>query len=143
MNNYPIPTFHFQVDWGGTNISFAEVSGLKVHTNVMEYRGGANLEYTPIKMPGMQSYSNLTLKRGIFKGDNEFYEWWDSVQLNKIERRDITITLLNGEHEPVVVWKIKNAWPTNVEVPNLNAQSNDIAIESMEIVNEGIVIQND
>ncbi len=140
---YPIVKFHFQVEWGGTKIGFTEVSGLDVESEVVEYREGASKEYSKIKMPGMQKYSNITLKRGTFATDNEYYEWWNTVSLNKIERRDITISLLNEEHEPVVIWKVKNAWPSKVQSTDLKAEGNEVAIETMEIVHEGLTIQNE
>ena len=143
MAEYPLPKFHFSVEWGGTKIGFTEVSGLDVETEVIEYREGSSPEYSKIKMPGMQKYSNVTMKRGTFKSDNEFYEWWNTVNLNTIERRDITISLLNEEHEPVVVWKLKNAWPTKVQSSDLKGDGNETAIESIEVVHEGLVIQND
>lgn len=142
-NEYPLPKFHFQVEWGGTQIGFTEVSGLDVETEVIEYRHGASPEYHKVKMPGMQKYSDITMKRGTFAGDNEFYDWWNTVALNTIERRDLTISLLNEEHEPVVVWKVKNAWPKKVQPTDLKADGNETAIESIEIAHEGIVIQND
>ena len=141
--NYPLVKFHFQVEWGGTKIGFTEVSGLDVETEVVEYREGNSPEYSKIKMPGMQKFSNLTLKRGTFKSDNEYFAWWNTVKLNTIERRDITISLLNEEHEPVVTWKVKNAWPTKIQSTDLKADGNEVAIESMEIVHEGLTIQND
>jgi len=143
MAEYPIVKFHFQVEWGGAKIGFTEVSGLDVETEVVEYREGASKEYSKIKMPGMQKFSNITLKRGTFATDNEYYEWWNTVKLNTIERRDITISLLNEEHEPVVVWKVKNAWPAKVQSTDLKADGNEVAIETMEIVHEGLTIQNE
>lgn len=140
---YPLVKFHFQVEWGGTKIGFTEVSGLDVESEVVEYRDGASREYSKLKMPGMQKYSNITLKRGTFKSDNEYFNWWNTVQLNTIERRDITISLLNEEHEPVVTWKVKNAWPTKVQSTDLKADGSEVAIESMELVHEGLSIQNE
>ena len=141
--SYPLSKFHFRVEWGGTNIGFTEVSGLDVETEVIEYRQGASHEYSKIKMPGMQKYSNITLKRGSFKSDNEYYKWWNTVKLNTIERRDITIMLLNEEHDPVITWKVKNAWPTKIQSTDLKADGNEVAIESMELVHEGLSIQNE
>jgi len=143
MANYPLPKFHFQVEWGGANIGFTEVSGLDVQTDPIEYRDGASPEYVKTKMPGMQKFSNITLKRGTFQGDNEFYAWWNTVALNTIERRDVTISLLNENHEPVIVWKVKSAWPIKVTSTDLKADGNEVAIESIELVHEGLVIQND
>ncbi len=143
MTTYPLVKFHFQVEWGGTKIGFTEVSGLDVEIDPIEFRDGASPEFSKRKMPGMIKYSNITLKRGTFQSDNEFYRWWNTVQLNQIERRDITISLLNEEHEPVVVWKIKNAWPVKVQSTDLKADGNEVAIESMELVHEGLTIQNE
>ena len=143
MAAYPLVKFHFQIDWGGTKIGFTEVSGLDVETEIVEYREGSSPEYSKIKMPGMQKFSNITLKRGTFKSDNEYFKWWNTVKLNTIERRDVTISLLNEEHAPVVTWKIKNAWPTKIQSTDLKADGNEVAIESMELAHEGLTIQND
>lgn len=143
MAAYPLVKFHFQVEWGGSKISFTEVSGLDVEIEPIEYRDGASPEFSKRKMPGMVKYSNITLKRGTFQGDNEYFNWWNTVQMNQIERRDITISLLNEEHEPVIVWKVKNAWPIKIQSTDLKADDNAIAIESMELVHEGLTIQND
>lgn len=142
MADYPIPSFHFQVAWGGAKLAFTEASGLKVETEMIEYRDGLSPEFSKIKMPGQRKFSDIMLKRGVFKGDNEFYEWWNTISLNTVERRDIVISLLDEKHEPVVVWKVKNAWPSSLEGPSLNASGSEVAIESMTIVNEGIVIEN-
>ena len=141
MAEYPLPKFHFQVDWGGTKLGFSEVSGLNVETQVIEYRDGIMPEYSKVKMPGMQKYGSLTLKRGMFQSDNEFYDWWNTVKQTKIERRDITISLLNEEHEPVMTWKIKNAWPTKVQSTDLKADGNDVAIETLELAHEGLTME--
>ena len=139
---YPLPVFHFRVDWGGSSFGFSEVSGLNMETQVIEYRDGSSPDYSTIKMPGMQKYGNLTLKRGVTAADNEFYNWWNTHQLNKIERRDITISLLNENHEPVVVWKVRNAFPMKVDGGSLKATGNEVSIESLEIAHEGISVEN-
>jgi len=141
MEEYPIPKFHFSVDWGGTRIGFTEVSGLDVQLDVIEYRAGDSPEYHKIKQPGMHKFSNITLKRGTFKGDNQYFEWLNTVQLNKIERRDVTITLLNENHEPVVTWAIKKAWPIKVQSTDLKADGNEVAIETLELAHEGLTMR--
>lgn len=140
MADYPLSKFHFQVDWGGTRLGFTEASGFTVETETIEYREGASPEYHKIQMPGMQKYTDITLKRGMMLGDNEFYDWWNTVQLNAIERRDITIKLLNENHEPVVTWQVKNAWPTKVESTDLKADGNEVAIETLVLKHEGLTI---
>jgi phage tail-like protein len=143
MAQYPIPKFHFQVEWGGAKIGFTEVSGLDVSTDVIEYREGSSKEYHKVKMPGMQKFSNITLKRGTFGGDNDFYDWYNTIALNTVQRRDLVISLLNEKHEPVVVWKIKNAFPVKVTSTDLKADGNEVAIETLEIAHEGLTIQNE
>lgn len=143
MAEYPLPKFHFQVEWGGSKIGFTEVSGLDITTEVIEYRDGASPEYSKVKMPGQRKFSNITLKRGTFATDNQFYTWFNTVSLNTIERRNLTVSLLNENHEPVVVWKIKNAWPTKITPTDLKADGNEVAIESLELAHEGLTIQNE
>jgi phage tail-like protein len=143
MAQYPIPKFHFQVEWGGAKIGFTEVTGLDASTDVIEYREGSSPEYHKVKMPGLQKFSNITMKRGTFKGDNDFYNWWNTIALNTVERRDLVISLLNENHEPVVVWKIKNAFPVKVQSTDLKSDGNEVAIESLEIAHEGLTIQNE
>jgi len=142
MTNYPLSKFHFQVNWGGTQIGFSEVSGLDIENEIIEYRQGASPDFSKIKMPGMMKYPNITLKRGMFQGDNEYYEWLNTIQLNTAERRDITISLLNEDHEPVVVWKVRQAWAAKISGTDLKADGNEVAIETLEIAHEGLTIQN-
>ncbi len=143
MEQYPLPKFHFQVEWGGARIGFTEVSGLDVETEVIEYREGNSPEYSKLKIPGMQKYANVTLKRGVVQADNDYFNWWNTVALNKVERRDITISLLNEEHAPVMVWKLKNAWAAKIQSTDLKADGNETAIESVQIVYDSMSIQNE
>lgn len=141
MANYPLPKFHFRVEWGGSKIGFTEVTGLNIENEMIEYRDGSSPEYHKIKMPGLQKYGNITLKRGMFNGDNEFFQWLNTVSLSKIERRDVTISLLNENHEPVYLWRVKNAFPTKVTAPDLKSDANEVAVETIEIAHEGLVIE--
>lgn len=124
-------------------MSFTEVTGLIVESEVIEYRTGDLPEFHKVKMPGPQKTGNITLKRGTLAGDNEMFKWWNTVKLNKIERRDVTISLLNEEHAPVVVWKVKNAWPVKLQATDLKADGKDVLIETLELANEGLTIQNE
>jgi phage tail-like protein len=143
MPDYPLPKFHFSVEFGnGVRANCTEVTGLAITCEPIEYRHGYQPDYTPIKMPGMKKYDNITLKKGTFPGDADFYLWLNSAALNTVERRDVIISLLNENHEPVVVWKIKNAWPTKVTSTDLNSTGNEVAIETLEIAHEGLTMEN-
>lgn len=142
--NYPLPKFHFQVEWGGTRIGFTEITGLSFETEVIEYREGSSPVYNKRKQPGLIKYSNVVLKRGVFLGDFEFFELWRKTMMfqegKEKFRRDINIKLLDEEHKPVITWSLSKAWPTKVEYGDLNADCNEILIESMELVHEGLSI---
>jgi phage tail-like protein len=142
--NYPLPKFHFQLDWGGTRIGFTEVSGLDFETEVIEYREGSSPTYNKSKQPGLTKFSNVTLKRGTFLGDFEFFEQWKKTQLfqegKEKFRRDVTIRLLDEEHQPVISWTLSKAWPSKIQSSDLKADANEVAIETMELVHEGLSI---
>jgi phage tail-like protein len=140
---YPLPVFHFVVEWGGVRIGFSEVSGLTQEVLPIEYRDGASPEYSSIKMPGLKKYSNITLKRGVVAADNDFFKWLNTIKLNKVERRDVLVSLLNEEHEPVMSWFVQNAFPVRVVGPGLRASGNEVAIESIELAHEGLKVQNE
>jgi phage tail-like protein len=141
--SYPRPAFHFTVQWGGQRAGFSEISGLTQENQAIEYRDGDFKEYSSIKMPGLRKFNNITLKRGIVDADNEFYDWLLTVKMNTVERRDLIISLLDEGFDPVVVWKVHNAFPVKVEGPALKATGNEVAIESIEIAHEGLQVQNE
>jgi len=141
MSNYPLPAYHFSVQWGGSKIGFTEVSGLDIFFDPIKYRdGNSNIEGAN-KMPGLIRYNNIILKRGLFKNDNEFIEWINTKKGTTIERRDVLIILLNEDHEPAITWKIKMAFPVRYSGPVLKANANEVAMEELELAHEGISVE--
>lgn len=143
MSTYPLTTSHFQVEWGGTRIGFTEVLGLSIAIEPINYREGNYVTYSPQKMPGQLKYNNITLKRGIVRSDNEFFNWLNTIKHNKIERRDLRISLLDENHESVMVWMLKSAYPVKIEWSDLKANANEPAVESIELTHEGMTVQNE
>jgi len=139
--SYPVSVFHFQVEWEGSRVGFTEVSGLDFEIQPIDYREGSYLDYQVTKMPGIPQFTNINLKRGILKGDNELAEWLSTIKLNEVERRNITISLLNEDHMPVVTWNVFNAWPCNLKGASLNSTSNEVAIEEVELCHEGLTVE--
>jgi phage tail-like protein len=137
-NIYPMPKFHFRVEWGGERLGFTEVTGLDMQVEAIEYREGSSLEYSKLKMPGMHKFSNITLKRGSVAGDSDFYKWINTINLTLVERRDVVISLLNEAHSPVLTWKAKNTFPVKLQASDLKADGNEVAIESLELAHEGL-----
>jgi phage tail-like protein len=142
--NYPLPKFHFQLEWGGTRVGFTEVSGLDFETQVIEYREGSNPAYHKSKQPGLTKYTDVVLKRGTFLGDFEYFELWKKTfmfQEGKEKfRRDVNIKLLDEEHKPIITWSLTKAWPSKIQSTDLKADGNEVAIETMTLVHEGLVI---
>lgn len=135
---YPLTAYHFQVEWSGSRVGFTEVTGLDHEVNVIPYREGNSPVYQPMLMPGQTQLSTVVLKRGMMPADSEFFTWINTIALNQVERRDITISLLNEQHEPAVSWKLRSAWPIALRGPVLNASRNEVAIETLELAHEGL-----
>lgn len=139
---WPLPKFHFQVKWDDTEVAFQEVSGLDMETQVIEYRAGNNPVFSTAKMPGMMKSGNITMKKGVFVKDNALFDWFAEIQMNVIKRKALTISLLDETQAPTMVWKVQNAFPVKITSTDLKADGNEVAVESIEIAHEGIVIEN-
>lgn len=141
-NVWPLPKFHFEVKWDTNVMSFQEVSGLDIQSEEIKYRAGDSKQFSVLKMPGMIKYGNVTMKKGVFKGDNKFWDWLNQIKLNTIKRVPVTISLLDETSSPTMVWTLANAWPTKISSTDLKSEGNEVAIETIEIVHEGLTIAN-
>ncbi|CAN5440673.1 hypothetical protein BH11BAC5_BH11BAC5_45880 [soil metagenome] len=141
MANNTISRYHFSVQWGGSRIGFTEVSGLDIEIEAVSFRDGSDPENSFRKIPGLRKFTDITLKRGIVKGDNELFEWLNTEKIGTIERRDVTISLLDENHAPVVIWRLKNAFPVKYQGPVLNAADSCVAIETLVLTHEGITVE--
>ena len=138
-NIWPLPKFHFKVEVeGGLVASFQEVSGLDTEVDVIEYRHGDSPEFSTIKMPGLRKPSDVTLKKGTFTGDIAFYEWFNEINMNTIERRTVQIMLLNESGDTEIVWTLTNAFPKQVQGTDLNSGNSEAAIETLVLAHEGL-----
>jgi phage tail-like protein len=117
--------------------SFSEVSGLDVSIDVIDYREGNSAGPFTQKLPGLNHVSNVVLKRGLTQ-DLSLWAWMNNVVTGNIQRAAVHITLLDQTDKPVLVWKLHNAWPCKWAGPLLNANSSDVAIETLEIAHEGL-----
>jgi phage tail-like protein len=118
--------------------SFAEVSGLEVAQDPIEYRNGSE-DITVRKMPGLKKFTNITLKRGI-TGDLAFWNWIVLGMNGTALRTEGSILLLNENKQEVMRWNFKRGWPCKFTGPGLNAKNNEIAMETVEICHEGLAI---
>ncbi|GGI52869.1 phage tail protein [Oxalicibacterium solurbis] len=139
---WPMPKFYFQVKWDSQVMSFQEITGLDIQSEEIKYRHGDSPEFSVIKMPGLKKVGNVTMKKGVFKGDNKFWDWFNQIKMNTIKRVPVTISLLDETGAPTMVWTLANAWPTKITGTDLKAEGNEVAIETIEIVHEGLTIAN-
>ncbi|MFT3781868.1 MAG: phage tail protein [Nibricoccus sp.] len=139
--NYPLPRNHFQVEWGGVRIGFCEVSGLAIEMEAPAFRDGSSKDNSNVTMPGAFKFRNLVLKRALEKGDDDFYEWLNKAKLNTTERRDVTVSLLDENHQPAMVWVFKRAFPVKLEYSTLDAQNCGPMMEVLEVTHEGMVVK--
>lgn len=139
---WPLPKFHFEVKWDTHVMSFQEVSGLDIQSEEIKYRAGGSTQFAVTKMPGIKKFGNVTMKKGVFKGDNTFWDWLNQIKMNTITRVPVTISLLDEKGAPTMVWTLTNAWPTKISSTDLKAEGNEVAIDTLEIVHEGLTIAN-
>lgn len=139
----PFTAFNFVVEIDGIAVAaFSEVSGLGSETEVIEYRTGDSKLGSTLKLPGLTKYPSIVLKRGLTR-DLSLWQWRKTVVDGATERRNGTIVLLAEDRTPVLRWRFRNGWPSKWEGPSLNARSRDIAIETLEIVHEGLELEGD
>ncbi len=139
---WPMPKFYFRVKWDSEEMSFQEISGLDIQSEEIKYRAGDSKDFSVIKMPGMKKVGNVTMKKGIFKGDNKFWDWFNQIKMNTIARKPVTISLLDEEGNDTMVWTLMNAWPSKITGTDLKSEGNEVAIETIEIVHDGLTIAN-
>ena len=136
--NDPFTSGNFRVEIQGiTAGSFSEVRGLEVSIDVVEYRAGDARLNTEQKLPGLYKVADVTLKRGLTR-DLALWSWITSAIVGNVNRTDVLVTLLDQMDNPVVVWKLRNAWPCKWSGPVLNAGCSDVAIEELVLCHEGL-----
>jgi phage tail-like protein len=139
---WPLPKFSFQVKWGSNVIAFQEVLGLDAEAQPIEYRSGYSKEFFTVKMPGIKKTVNVTMKKGVFKSDDKFWDWFNQIKMNTIKRVPVTISLLDESGSATMVWTLSNAWPTKITGTDLKSDSNEVTVESIELAHEGLTIAN-
>ena len=145
----PYQNFNFLVALGaaqgsgdeGTVVGgFSEVRGLGLRVAVSEYRNGNERTNTVRKLPGLTSFDDVVLRRGLI-GSLDLFQWIKGISQGEADRRTVTITLLDEARNPVMFWKLHNAWPVKYSGPDFNAQGNDVAIEELVLTHEGLDIE--
>lgn len=144
---YPLPVYNYRVEVGGESISFSEVSGLSLSFETKAYMESKTTEPGPgpnkMNMPLQKKGLTITLKKGyvLARSISTFYKWISSIKLNQVVKKDIKVRLCDEDGKPLVSWSVLNAFPTKLDAPAFNAGSNEVAIESMELMADDLTIE--
>ena len=139
VRNDPFTVGNFRVEIQGitSSTSFTEVQGLTASIEVVDYRAGDAATNSPRKLPGLNKFSNVTLKRGLTR-DLSLWNWINAALGGNLNRTPVVITLLDQADNPVLHWKLRNAWPCRWSGPILTGKGSDVAIEELELAHEGL-----
>ena len=140
--SWPLVKFQFSVRIGDMEAFFQEVTGLSAEAQQIEYRKGNSKVFSTVKMPGIQKFGNITLKKGIFKDAKGFWELHKVVTSNVAERKTITISLLDETNSVAMSWTLTNAFPSKITSTYLKADGNEVAVETMELEHEGLNLES-
>lgn len=134
----PYKVFQFVVEINGVQIGgFSDVAGLEVRTEFDEYREGGVNDYVH-KIAKETRYPNLTLKRGITDA-LEFWAWHQLVVNGVIERKTVSVVLLDSRRRERWRWIFREAYPVKWNGSDLSASGNTVAVESVELAHHGMM----
>jgi len=134
----PYPDFNFSVEIDGVTVAgFSEADLPEGRIEAIAYREGRDKTSAARLLPGRVEYGPLVLRHG-FAGDATLFQWWQAVAQGTLDRRNVSVILLDEQRQEVARWNLRRAWPAKWAAPSLNALGNDVAIETLELVHEGI-----
>ncbi len=143
--SYPLPVYSYKVEIDGQTVAFSEVSGLSMTYDTTLYAESPTTGIGPqwFYMPAQMNPVTVTMKKGVVVGVSvsTLFGWISSTQLNRVAKKDIYIRLCDETGAAVISWKIINAFPTKLEAPGFTANSNDVAIESLELMADSLAIE--
>lgn len=133
----PYLAFNFKVEIRGLVVAgFSEVSGLQAETETEDYREGGLNQYVH-KLAKLTKYPNLVLKRGLT--DSEvLWQWHQQVVEGTIQRQNGSVILLDATSAEKWRWNFSQAYPVKWMGPDFKADGNSVAIETLELVHNGI-----
>ena len=131
----PVGELRFKAELHGVTIgNFSECTGLSAEYEVMEYQPGGTP--SPVKLRGAIKYPNIVLKRGVTSED-ALIKWFYRAQ-HPDQRPDLTISLIGPDSSTIQTWVFNGAFPLKWQGPSLNAKSNNVATETLEVSHAGL-----
>lgn len=134
----PYQNFNFLIEIDGiARAGFTECSGVTTDTDAIDYREGADPVLNVRKLAGLRKYTNISLKRGYTK-DKSLWEWRKKIINGLMDRRGLDIVLLDEARNEVLRWRVREAWISKWDSGPFNAKANDVVIETVELIHEGL-----
>ena len=146
-NAYPLPIYNYRVEINNEAVAFTEVSGLSISHDAVMYKESPSEGGAPgprwMQVPGQREPVKITLKKGVVRANSirHLYGWIKTIAVNQVEKRDIFVRLCDEKGDPVITWKVVNAFPTKLDAPSFDVKSNDAAIESMELTADFVTLE--
>jgi phage tail-like protein len=146
MRDRPYGQFNFLVDLGdgntdGPDAGFAELGGVSMSVDVIEYRNGNAKENSVIKLTGLDRVGDVTLRRGVI-GSLKLYRWLDEIRNGGSGLRTVTIQLQNEDHSATVqTWKLLRARVVKHTSGPFNAKGGEVAMEEMVLAFERLEME--
>ena len=145
-SDYPLPVYNYRVEIGDTTIACSSISGLNIGYNVTTFKQSRTETNMPgpkfMYMPAQIEEVTITISKGVVRKDSipTLYGWLSTKRANVIEKRDIKVHLLDETGVAVVTWTVLNAFPTHLDAPSFDANSNDAAIETLRLRADQVMI---
>lgn len=137
--NDPLRNFRFRVEIPGMGpASFSEVTIGETTTDAIDYREGTDPSHVR-KLDGLTKYGNIVLKWGTTSSTG-LYDWHKAIVAGQIadNRKAVTIFVQDEANKDVARFLVNEAWPMKYQPSGLNGKGNEVLIELLELVNEGI-----
>ncbi len=136
-DTYPLPAYNFRVTIGGEAMSFSEVSGVSIEFETVTYKHGLSFsEGEVLKKYRYDRFVPIRLKKGTVRG-NYLYEW-----LKSMDTRRLDISLCDEQGNAVVNWIVGKAVPVKLEAPTFDANTNDVSIDTLEVMASHISVEH-
>ena len=140
MRNDPYRSYNFKVLANDQELgAFSDVSGLTADGDAVPYRAGNDVLQSARQLPGMRKYTAVTLKRG-YTQNLDLWNWYANIANGVGDRRNVTIILMDEARNEVLEFNLESAYINKIEGPAFKAGANEIAVESLELIHEGLTV---
>ncbi len=137
----PFRTFNFRLEIDDIAVAaFSDVGGLQSDGEIADYRTGMDIPLTMRRIPGLRKFGPITLKRGMVS-DTTLWDWYRNIVKGQQDRRNGSVILMDEQRNDVLRWHFESGWPNKITGPDLKASGNEVAIETLEIIVEDIVLE--